>query len=588
MPKVPQYDAPQEQLQPLPGSRQDSVASPALLAGSQEGLANVSRGLMSAGGDVMQIAEKIQERDDSIQVFSAKTAANDALVEYQNNLTANRRGVLAKGTAADTKAWWDERARKDLEALKTDRQRQLYLRSMAPHRTSSIDASARFEDQQTRAAQLDAVKATVASNISAAVVDPRDENIAGRVRDIKNSLLFLGAHTGTDPKVTDQSILAATTQLHKQVLQDLVSKDKSAAAKYFAQYEKEIDPQVRAELGDAARKATAEARGQAFAEEVFTKMGPKAGVDAMVAAARKQFGDDTYGLKAAEANIKDRVTLFEHGQKTRLNDIAAKINMAALQGAPLSQLRNMPEYNQLATDPDGANILRRIDEHQANLEYQKLARANAAESLAFTRENRAQAQLTRQGLDTYIAMGNPDALVRATRAEVANLRPVIGDQNTLNLLQKHDQLTKSADALSTARIDQVTFNGLLSQTDLDPDRKDLSDDDKRRIARLKDAIDQDLSAAQHKKSRPLSVEERRIVAQSAFDSQAKVPTFWGISSVGRPVGSLLDADITKIYGAPQAFIQQARSELVRAGRPASSKEIVDMWRLNSSTWKASK
>lgn len=593
MPQVPTYESVAEQ-KPLPGIQQESVATPGLLGGAADSQAAAAKGLETAGTGGVAIGVYMQDKEDADKVFQVETKWKGDYLAYQADINQNRKGDFSKGVTSDTQKWWDDNAKQHLEALDNDRQRKLLIKRMSPVRLNSVESVSKFEAQQ-RDISLDqsAIASKVAStDLAAANAD--EVTVRMSVADIKKTNAFIAARKGlTDPVVLEKMNDEDITNLHKQVIQTLVKKNPNDAKGYFDLHKDEIRGSLRAEIGEFAQKATSEALGVEGAGAEWKASGPKTdkdpvNLDVMEQNLRDKYKDDTFTLKAAISNLRERSQAFNTGRKEREDKIESTVNEAVLKGASISQVRAMPEFFQMA--PDKA---RAISTYMENISYTRSARADAE-------ENRADRRLTKDGRELTLRLADPDELVKMTRNSLMTLLPVVGAENLTALVQRHDQLTKSADALSAARIDNDTFKSLAINAGLHPDKKGLSEEDKDRLVQLRAAVDARLLLANRTAGKPLPPDQRAKIAQQAFDDTVRLPGFFSISGYGTgtdlPVSSLtkaerdkavvvLDTGRVRVRDIPPAFVDEAETTLRNNSRAVNQKSVAQMWLLNKTTWK---
>src|SRR3990172_5372824 len=183
MPKVPTYDTPQEQARPLPGVRQESVASPALMADAATGgLGAFSKGLLDAGVGASAVSYYMADRENATAVLSVETARKEKWITFETDAQKNRQGANAKGLAKDTKDWWDKAAQEDFSALGNDAQRELYKRRMSPQAIQSLSVMSRFQNHQENVALGKATDAAVVAATNSAAASPTEENVRSEER----------------------------------------------------------------------------------------------------------------------------------------------------------------------------------------------------------------------------------------------------------------------------------------------------------------------------------------------------------------------------------------------------------------------
>ncbi len=616
MPTVPVYEQQIEQ-RPLPGFRQESVATPALLGNAADNIASLSKGLSDIGADAAEIVYRMQEREDMTTILGVETARKEKLISADADMRKNRQGANATGVTQDAKRWWDEAAKEDLAVLKTDKQREIYKRRLAATRLSNIHNASQFEAQQgeivltnsTEAAVVAAIETAAANALDTATGKPDEIGIALQREAITTALTALAKRRGEDRKgpngeasPLDNMLGKALTRMHKEVLQALPPE---LARDYFAAHEQEIDGTERDALGKAARKETADAIGQNAAKEVVATVGYGAGIDVILERLDKKFGSDTVTLKAAHAAAKDLVAAYEHGEKTRMDSLKAGVNRRLLAGESWTAVSRSPEYRTLlySSGPAGVAAAQQIQDHQESLSATRAARAAALSNRAYTEAAHRQTDLEKSGMNTYLALRlNPDKLAAMQSTEIINLRTQMSDTQVKNLADLHVQLTKSAEALAAAKLDVNTFKLVARDVGLPVDKppKKISDDDKARLEKLNLAASDALRAANLAKGRAITdPKERYEIVKKAVYDMVRVPGFFSIGGYGTstdlPVSALTPEEMKKAFviapegrvqlaDIPPAFRARAQDEFDAAGRTLTQAQLARAWLLNKNTW----
>lgn len=602
MATVPAYEQ-QIREAPLPSVRQDSVATPALLGSEADSMAAAGKGMSDAGIGLGAIAYHMQERQDMTAILGVEAARKEKMIAADADMRKNMQGANAAGVTQAVKDWWDNAAKEDMAALQTDGQREIYKRRMQATRLTSLHSTSQFETVQSQNALVDSTNAAVQSSINAAAANaintttkqPDEVGIALQAESITSALRALGKSRGEDkkgpngePSLADVNISKAITEMHKQVIQSLPPE---LQRDYFLKHEQEIDGSQRDVIGKAAKRETADAVGQDAASKAIAQYGYDAGIDKIADVLRKQFGTDTVTLKAAITSLKEQVGEYEHGQKTRVEQAAAKVNTALLNGASWGQVSRSPEFRSLITDngAEGIKMGQTIQDHQESLMATRASRAASEANRSYTQAAHAQIDLSKKGMDTYLdLMLNPDKLAAKTTEQVINLRTQMSDEQVQRLSQAHVQLTKSAEAFAGAKVDAETFKALAINAGLHPDKK-LDEGEKDRLALLKNAVDYRLSALAKAQGKPLTPEQKVIEAQKAFDDKIRTPGFWSGTIMGDtlPAGALTteERNTSLKKEMPAAFEREATAALVKAGRPVTEDAILQAWALNRKTWK---
>lgn len=612
MATVPTYDQQIEE-KPLPGFRQDSVATPALLGSAADTIAQAGKD-MSEMGAQLNLA---QERQDMTAVLGVETARKEAMIAADAEMRKNRQGANATGATQDMKQWWDSAAKQDFATLQTDAQRQVYLRRMSAVRFRSIHSISQFEAQQNDVALTESTKAAVTAAIntaSANAVDtatnkPDEVGIALQQEAINTALTAYYKRRGKDkkgpngePSPLDVALGDANTRLHKEVLQALPPE---LARDYFNAHEQEIDGSQRDTIGKAARQQTADAIGQNAAKAVVAEVGYGAGIDVILQKLDDKFGSDTVTLKAAHNAAKELVGAYNEGEKTRMDSMMAKVNLRLLNGESWSTVRNGPEYKALMYDagPAGVKAAGMIQDHQESLAATRASRAASASSRSYTDAAHKQLDLAQSGMNKYLDLSmNPDKLAALTSDEVINLRTEMSDQQVQHLAEKQLVLTKGADALAAAKLDANTFKLVARDVGLNADQppSKLSDDDKLRLDKLQLAASTALQQANQAKGRAITDPKERydIVKKAVFDI-VRVPGFFSAGGYGTgtdlPVSVLSPDEMKKaivvvpegrvrLAEIPSDFRANAQREYDARGKTLTQAELGRAWLLNKNTW----
>lgn len=607
MATVPTYE-PQIEAKPLPGFRQESVATPTLLGGAADNLAQASKDASEMGVQL----NLAQERQDMTAVLGIETARKEKLIAFDAEMRKTRQGGNAEGAVQSVKQWWDDAAKEDTANL-SDTQRAVYQRRMAATRLSNIHSTSQFEAHQldqylgdtTKAAVTAAVNTASANALNKETNKPDEVSIAIQQEAITSALTAYYTRRGEnkkgpngEPSPLEVALGDAKTRLHKEVLQALPPE---MARDYFIAHEKEIDGSQRDAIGKAARKETADAIGQQAAKAVVAEIGYGAGIDVILEKLDKQFGTDTVTLKAAHAAAKDLVTAFEHGEKTRMDSMKAKVNLRLLNGESWGVVSRGPEMRALMYDagPAGIAAAGQIQDHQESLAATRASRAASASSRSYTEAAHRQLDLAKTGMNTYLDLVmNPDKLAGMTSDEVINLRTQMSDQQVQHLAGQQLQLTKGADALAAAKLDANTFKLVARDVGLPVDKppKDISDEDKARLERLNLAASDALKQANQAKGRAITdPKERYEVVKKAVYDMVRVPGFFNIGGYGSgndvPVSTLTPDEVKKaivvvpegrvrLMDIPPSFRARAQDEFDKAGRTLTQAQLARAWILN--------
>lgn len=538
MPRVPVYES-QVEARGLPGVQQQSVASPEVLGdGGQMARAGVA--LARTGAALNEVAVKFQERENADMIFRAETAITEEYIAYHNE-AKKRLGANAKGLTQDTTAWWEEAARRHSGNLGNDSQRNLFAQRLQRQRLGSIASISEFEGRETDKSETESWAADKQSSIALAVTDP--SLVGDRTVEITNLNAYMAKRKGWTPAQLAQANLADTTELHKQVIQEIARTNPVAAARYFETNRAAIDPRMHAEIGGFADKISATAIGAAAASDVWNAGKPPTDKDPvrqldMEDRIRKSLAGNEPAIDAAIKDLRERISAFKVQRAEVGNALEAKVNEAILKGMSSRDIRRMPEMSQM--NPESA---RRIDGFLESRDASRENRAAAAEARAESAERRREMRLTREGLDTALRLSNPTVLAGMTRDQVVNTLPVLGPDHTSRLVAKWDAIKSDPAKLAEARIDDDLFKSALLQAGMNPNDRNRPTADKDREVVMRDRVEAMIDQQQRVLKRPLNREEKKAIMQREIDDRILMPGWFGMDGPARPASMVLPREI---------------------------------------------
>lgn len=586
MPQVPQYSLPTEQATALPGVRQESVASPALLGAEAEQQIEAGRGALNAGSGLSAIAYNMDQRLVADGLFKAMSADKEAYIGYQADVQKNRQGDGAQGVTKDTATWWKSRIQANLDGMDNGQLKRLYQQHATELQIHSIDGMSRFEVQQTEAGQAQNLKADKANTTNLVASNPSDSLVTWGTSDIKKKNAYMAAQKNWSPEVLEAVNTDDLTNFHKQVIQTLAVTNKDKAQAYFEAHKSEIAGSQQAEIGQFAEKATAAATASTAVNEVWAADGPHSdtdpvNVDQMATKIREQFKNNTYTRDAALNELHQRRTEFLQGVQSRTEGRKADVNTLFLQGQTLAAVQQTPAWAEL-NGTEQAHIKQAYETLRAT----QASRAAALANRDYANTQREAIRLNTEGLDSTMRLSDPDVLTSMTRNQIINMAPEIGVHNTQQLLGKWDTLTKNGAALSEARIDNDQFKTFAKQAGLDITPN--NDADKERLINLRNTVDQIIGQEQQAKKRQLTRDERDAVLQKQIDNSVMQNNGWFSSDTSVPAIALkpnamkdayvtVDGEKVKLAGIPardRVAIVAARQ---KAGLPVTEQSIAEMY-----------
>lgn len=589
MPNVPTYDTPQVAATALPGVRQESAATPALLGGAGEAQQNTGAGLMAAGTGIAAVAYQMQQKEDLQKVQDASADYGKRVLDWRMEMEQKRTGAAASGAVTDFSDFHKQTVEEISKSLGNETQRRAFQVMAAKNGLTVRHDVGTFEIAQMRRANADADKANATNYINQGAVAITPEAADEAKRLLVNSTEAYLATQNTTPELRSAIVTERLTEFHKQRIQTLARDNPAAATEYYKANEKEIAGSQRAEIGEFANKATSAAVGGDAAQAVFDKFARPRGeampLDEMAAALRNDpaLKKNPDALKVALATVKDMAAERDKATHDIQAAGTAKVNKMLMDGRPLSQVMRTPEWAAL-----NGTEQRKITEHEEGIAAQRESRAAARESRAFTAEQRREFQLNNAGLETMMRLSNPDALVAMSRDDVINLRTTIGTQNAISLLNKWDAFTKNGTVLSEAKVDDNQFKKFAQKAGLDPYVSAAKNEQMAgRVNDLRNDIEQVIGAEQMAKKRPLTRDEKDAIFQREIDNNVMLHSrVWFDQKV--PAITVRPDDMSRAYvevgdrrvfvsDIPRDFRSEAVAELRKRGKAANEADIARLW-----------
>lgn len=309
MPTVPTYDNNVQQIRPLDGTKQSSIASPDLFAGISG--ANNTSALGKALNNVGEVFDKRQDEIDTATALNAEVATREAYMQFQTE-ARTRRGLAADGLAKDAEKWWEDQARLVTEKM-TPNQQRLFKNRMQGTRLSTLDSLSQYQDGQVRAAKQEGALASIDSSIKLALDDPNNPGLASEaMRTIQITVSKLAAENGDAPEKAQMDMLKYTSQYHSGMLQNMIDGNPERAREYMNKYGAQMLPAARGQFDKSLE--VAERNVKVFGE-VSTAMGSAKTETEALSMVREKFANDADGMKLAVNEVKTRFKEQEDAQQ---------------------------------------------------------------------------------------------------------------------------------------------------------------------------------------------------------------------------------------------------------------------------------
>lgn len=570
MAQVPEYNTPQVEARPLGEPKTASVVTPELLDYPGRQAEAGGKALEVAGGDLAYVGARMQQRENADMVFRTESAARDDYLKYEQDARQQRKGRFAKDLTADTNKWFEDNLPKYGEGLANDEQRRLFAKRIEPVRRSALHSMSAFEAHELEQSHDESWLSDKKLTVSTAAATPTAENVDMARLELTRLNTYQGARKGWDAAQLQYQNLFDTTELHKQVMQQLASADPTSVQPYFEKYKTEIHGSLHAELGEFAKKSTANALGEGAADQVWQSVGPQTdrepvNLDRMEQAVRDQFKGNELAMKAGIAALRDRTSAFDKGRKERDEATEADVWKTINSGAALSQIRALPSFLQLDDKKQGAII-----EH--------------VENAAHTRTQREEADRTQRGFSAYLQYSNPDVLDKMSENQILNLTPVLGNQLGGHLMEKKRAL---GGKIIAAGMDQQDFDHTAQDAGLRPYDPHKNESERAGLGELKYNIEQAIDSEQQRLKRPLQREEKMGLMRRMMDDKVIRDRFVFFPSSSPAV--LLNADQLKDayvkVGSQEVKLSSIpptdRAEIIRERQrrnlPVSEQAIAETW-----------
>src|SRR3990167_2689585 len=156
-----------------------------------------------------------------------------------------------------------------------------------------------------------------------------------------------------DAKVIGTMKIIAETQIHANVVEQMLQQGKdSAAASYYVAVKERLTSEAIVILGSKVDAASVDGNSLRGVDSVWEILGPKnlddpVRLDLMEGMIREQFGDDPRLVKSAISDIRSRATAHNDAQQEMRASNQAKVLDAYHNGSDLRTLQTMPEYQAL-------------------------------------------------------------------------------------------------------------------------------------------------------------------------------------------------------------------------------------------------
>ncbi len=514
------------------------------------------------------LVDVIDERTAQDDALRAQAAITEEYGKFQAKERVASQGRNAEGHTDRINDWWGKAASDYKEALSPRAQRIVDRQLVRARATSMADASV-FQEMQLQKSHAEAYELSTKATVGRAIREASDNyTIAGTagatqaarlvLTDLKGDTERFAKTQGKPPEWVEAQMLAASTEVHVEVIGQMAEVNAKAASEYFQEHKKQIDPRVADKLSQQLTKAVTADVATAGVDEAWAKFGPKSLNDpvdeiAMSKFLREKFENNADARRLAVAEMGQR---REQHNRAQVEFTAANTNsaLAVFQTTKsIAQMEKSQEYLAL-TPKEQIALTTYVTKLQA--EKASLAAAYAARDEAAIR--RQIAQQTRAYMPFYNAVSNPALLAGMSWQQVLALQTQVGPELVGNLLQRWDSITKSADKLPEAKVDYDSMSAILRELGLDPTARKgeagaMAGETRRRMELAVDS-------AQQREKRVLSREEKDDIMrkEAARVVTIEKPWYTGGDDV-RPAAVLTPEEVRKV----KLPVGAAREDLAR-------------------------
>lgn len=310
MPTVPLDSSFNVAPQALPGARVGSIASGDDFGGiAAKQASQVGQAAMSLGTDLSAIQTNIQERQNADSLFRAESQLKADALQFHAD-QQQRQGVNAWDMTKDTAKWWDDAGQKYSAGLDNEAQRAAFQKTFTSLRGQAVAASSLQESNQRRKSLEESAKASMVGSISLAALNYTTPGaVTQAVDDITKRTSVVANLNGWTPERRDMETGNNLTNLHKQVLQNMVQDNPDQAQAYFDHYKQQISGAERDGIARTIAGVKFTKSAESFGDAAVASNMSEG--DA-IAAARAQFSGDEE--KQVVLEVKTR---FQEKSKAR-------------------------------------------------------------------------------------------------------------------------------------------------------------------------------------------------------------------------------------------------------------------------------
>jgi hypothetical protein len=472
--RVPTVEGPSAAPEALPGARY--AASPAAGAGA---LLQAQR-LSEAAQAAQQFAQQYQTKRDLRDSWAAETALKDGYREFEQSESA-KLGIEADGATKRGSQWWEDARSRFSEGL-NDRANFAFQRTFEQLRLASLESLGRHEQQQTNRAVAETAQARVGSAINFATADPTPQRIELARKDIIEAGNISGKLAGMPQEVIAARVGDGLTLLHKGVVERyLEASQPDQARSYYDANRGEINGQTQLVIEHTLKQGGLVLKAQETADHLMPLGLP---LDEAMRRIEKDLSGEEE--RAAKVELASRYAYTEAAKKQMDMENYGQAQLEVEQGGRVS-----PVTWAKLTPTHQAAILNRqqAEARQRRLEAQGLPVKTDWGLYLSLREQADQqpGKFLETDLKQYVDKIGPGQMEQLLDLRTRLAKPAKEPRDAVSLTQQ-----------MSARL------------------KDVGIKSEKAKGAFMSYVQEEVSAAQDAKGKPLSFEERQVIIDKAL------------------------------------------------------------------------
>ncbi len=586
MARVPTYTT-QRELPSGPNALPSTRMTAAVTAGSlnaQQYVPNedANRNLSNATKSLSDAISTIDLRRDQAQVMVVESEIKKAFAQKQLEWK-QKTGVNAFGVTGEATKWMDEQRVAYEGKLANPRQQTAFSKIYDSLRLQSEISVSEHEAVENRKATVEAAKSTIQVSAELAAQNPTSkEALLGARQDVIERTALIARTTGLDKASHAALELTHLSKLHDGVVSALISsKNTKAAHAYYdeAVGNHELNESTKTRLAKVFEASDKAEKAQSFADQVI----------------------DVEELSESEAIKKAQSELSGEEEKDAIAEITSRFarqRTAQQREQATADEEGWSQFNEtgLFSAIDPAVVARMDPKTVAAIKDKQRARAQSDETLAYTREQRANAKDNRQytlaerdrvakerELNQQGGLLAADVLDKAVddpawfasvdlRKDEKNFTPAQYAMMTSHQRQVRAELKKAGAGADLSKLDITTA---AQDVKVAADKMKL---DKAERANWQLAANDALNREALSKGRKLTQAERQVVLDRlSVETVTDVGYIYNSTSKAYQVTPEQAGKAARQMGVPDTEVQKITQALQRRNIPVTSEAIAKLY-----------